>query len=109
MSSTTFITYAVEGDGDGRSGMPDVSMLAAHSTEAPVLTDPLSADQAASLVDEAGMVTVVVVADLASMMDAHSNSEDDEHDYLHGLAFEQGLPYDCGYRVLGVSGEELAG
>lgn len=61
-----------------------------------------TAAQARDLADDMGMVSVMLIVSLESLLSAaRSDSEDDENDLLHSLAFTEGVPDNPHHEVIG--------
>lgn len=110
----TYVTLCIEGSEDEAKGLIEAvhktgqaSVISRTYTEAPVVEESLSVEQARALADEDGYVSVVVEADLIDMMEQHKYQDsggDDESDHLHGIAFTGGTTYASGWEVLGNDG-----
>ena len=71
-----------------------------HTENTPAL--PLSEDKARKLVDDNGMITVVMSFDLDRLEDANPDRGNSVYEMLHDEAFTFGFPVDCTWRALGM-------
>lgn len=112
---TTLITLAVHaGKDDSKPADWDWSALTeadayvvgASEVSAPMVSEPMTFEQADAIRDDEGFVTVVVDISLDDMLDAAREAvldQDNDHfDFIHGYAFDFGIPHDCSMRVVGV-------
>lgn len=72
---------------------------------------PMTQDQARSLMDESGYLTVVVMVDQDLYLQfagfANTVGADTHEDLAHRQAFAFGLPHDCSITVVGVCGSDF--